>query len=168
MWRKAFRIVVVALIGVLAPMNLSSAKVRLYQNGRLPTFEDYPVRNSEQKSGEIIGLGRSEERESTSRFKQRIRQAAKKGANYAGNYAIVGWSCGMICVGVAIVDVRTLKVYDAPFVGVSDACPPTFFPKERRLLYFRLDSRLLINRIITRIVGALFRCLANSLLEARG
>ena len=95
----------------------------------------------------IIGIPRLTPEESEASFNHRIRRAARGGANFAGRYAIVGWSCGFICVSLAVVDVRTGSIYDLPFSGVGDGpCPDRFYGDERKLVEFRRDSRLLIVR----------------------
>ncbi|MFL6207936.1 MAG: hypothetical protein ACJ74W_03760 [Pyrinomonadaceae bacterium] len=81
-------------------------------------------------------------------FDKMIREAAKVGANFPGHYAVIGWSCGMICINLTVVDVRTSKIYNTPFLGIADGpgCPDRFYDDERRLVYIRPDSRLLILR----------------------
>ena len=112
-----------------------------------PQFDDYPVATSRRVHGEVIGVGRPAETEADSTFRNRLRKAAKAGVNFAGHYAIVGWSCGMICVNLAIVDTRTGKIYGTPFVGVGDGpCPDSYRATKAKLIEFRTDSRLLVVR----------------------
>ncbi|MEA2922831.1 MAG: hypothetical protein QOF07_2798 [Bradyrhizobium sp.] len=116
-------------------------------NIRLPRFDEYRVAGAPNSIGKIIGMDRGDFKESTAQFRKRIRDAAKTGPNFAGHYAIVGWSCGMICLNLAIVDVKTNRIYDLPFVGIADGpCPAGFYHDDRILVDFRRNSRLMIVR----------------------
>jgi hypothetical protein len=117
------------------------------QSERLPRFEDFPVGSDTKEYGEVIGISRQSYPESGLRFDRRIREAAKNGANFAGHYAVVGWSCGMICVNIAIVDTRTGKIHGTPFLGIGDGpCPGSYSLEKPKLVEFKANSRLLILR----------------------
>jgi hypothetical protein len=127
-------------------INLPSSALS-YRSDTLARFEDYTVASISKEYGEVIGISRTTDSESMAQFQRRIRQAAKKGANFAGRYAIVGWSCGMICVNLAIVDNRTGKIHGTPFIGIGDGpCPDSYNAEKPKLIEFRTDSRLLILR----------------------
>lgn len=120
---------------------------RQLDRNRLPQFEDYRIGKLQTKHGELIRIDKPRFDESTTQFAKRIRRAGKKGPNFAGHYAVVGWSCGMICINIAIVNIKTSKIHNTPFMGIGDGpCPAGFYDEERRLVDFRLDSRLLILR----------------------
>ena len=117
------------------------------KESQLPRFEDYLVNRSNKALGEIIWIGRPDADESDAQFRKRIRDAARKGPNFAGHHSIVGSSCGMICINLVVVNVKTGKIYDTPFMGIGDGpCPVGFFENKRELLHFKANSRLLILR----------------------
>ena len=150
MWRQQFRWLIwlsLAACVVAYPLAGANARQRRARTRRLPQFEAYRVRGAPEKRGQIIGIGRPESNEPAAHFYERLHGAVKAGANFAGHYAVVGWSCGMICINMAILDVRTGKIYHTPFVGIGDGpCPDDFYGAERRLVEFRLDSRLFVIR----------------------
>ena len=65
------------------------------------------------------------------RYRTRIRETVRNGANFADHYAVVWWGCGSPCVGFLIVDLQTGRAYSNREQLVS---PPMF----------RRDSRLII------------------------
>jgi hypothetical protein len=76
--------------------------------------------------------------ESRDEFFARVRTAAKGKKTFAGDYAIVGWSCGAGCVGSAIVSARDGRVTLVPFSAAM--CRG----QEVGQLEFREGSRLLV------------------------
>jgi hypothetical protein len=114
---------------------------------RSPEFDDYRVPRAPNVVGKIIGMDRGDLNETGAQFRQRIRNAAKAGPNFAGHLAIVGWSCGMICLNLTIVDTRTSRIFHLPFEGIADGpCPKKFYGGPPTLSEFRVNSRLLILR----------------------
>ena len=97
------------------------------QRKQVPQFNDYPVLDAPNQTGKIIGIDRGDFKETPAQFRSRLRAAAKSGPNFAGHLAIVGVSCGMICLNLFIVDLRTNRIHDLPFVGIADGpCPDNF------------------------------------------
>jgi hypothetical protein len=116
------RIVLIALVSFGA-----GSYAALGQKHR-PEFRDYPAARVRALPPARADLSSS----SGSRYyRTRLREAARKGPNFAGHYTIVTWGCGSDCFDIAVVDARTGRVWFAPFTGAHD-------------LAFRLDSRLLI------------------------
>jgi hypothetical protein len=73
---------------------------------------------------------------------------AEAGPNFAGHYVIVTWGCGSSCLMMAIVDLKTGRVFPPPFhhgPGHSYFQLPWAFPMKP--LAYRVDSRLLIANI---------------------
>jgi hypothetical protein len=107
----------------------------------IPRFEDYrvPTPIPERKSNAFIAT-HDGPNEAPEHFNKRISEVAKEGPDFAGHYAVVRWSCGSNCESIAIVDIRTRKVYEAPFMDVTGG--PYVPPDE--LLSYELDSSLLI------------------------
>ena len=63
-------------------------------------------------------------------YKTRISNDYKhNGVNFAGSFSFAYWGCGSPCIGCAIVDVRTGKVYSGPDSGFGYK-----FVKDSRLL----------------------------------
>src|SRR5215472_4297169 len=52
-------------------------------------------------------------------FRTQIRDAARKGPNFAGHYTIAEWGCGSGCVSLAVVDAVSGKVFAAPFKNLA-------------------------------------------------
>jgi len=74
-------------------------------------------------------------------FKEDVRFALGKGANFAGAYTLVEISCGAGCAGVAVVDDRTGRIFrDTPFGEVHFGTPVRPYGK----IVYRLSSRLLV------------------------
>lgn len=78
-------------------------------------------------------------------FRTRIRQAVRKGPNFAGHYTIASWGCGSSCVSFALADRTTGRVYDGPFRILGYAIPYQYEGGWQELEY-RLDSSLIIVR----------------------
>jgi hypothetical protein len=130
-----------------APSVGSRSYVRLSSQRHIPRFEDYGVGGAIRGHGKIIRIDRWSPTDSEASFNRRIRHAARGGANFAGRYAVVGWSCGFICISLAVVDVPTGRVYRMPFSGVGDGpCPAGFYGDEKQLFEFRGDSCLVVVR----------------------
>src|ERR1051326_4698381 len=117
---------------------ISLGSYAVAQHKPLPRFESFQVPTPLKKRKAAAVIGR-QENQTDAEFQGHIRAAAKEGPDFAGHYAIVGWSCGMVCVNMAIVDVQTGKIYDTPFVGVGQCRI-----QDQQLLSFRLNSRLLV------------------------
>jgi hypothetical protein len=72
-----------------------------------------------------------------SHFRTVLREGAREGANFAGHFAVVTWGCGTSCQSLAIVDVRSGRV---------------FFPLRDVLemgAEFKINSRLLVTDPLT-------------------
>jgi hypothetical protein len=104
-------------------------------------FEDFRVPTPIPERKDIATIASPDDwRETTDHIKQRIRDAAKDGPGFAGHYAVVKWTCGSNCAGMAITDVLTGAVYETPFMLVTGGVyvPPN------EVISYRLDSSLLI------------------------
>jgi hypothetical protein len=104
-------------------------------------FQDYPAR-SVYKGKPARPLLVTE----TDRlFRATIRQAAQKGPNFAGQYAIAHWGCGSSCFSFVIVDGVTGRVYDrAPFGMFFVPFRGTSTGRDYEGLVYKLSSRLLV------------------------
>jgi hypothetical protein len=119
----------------IAPESAAVAVVE----GALPTFADYPAKGKFKGKVAPAKIRTKEART----FRTRITEGAKEGPNFAGHYTITTWGCGSSCVGFAIVDANTGKVYMPPFyVSTGHRLGETL--QNRDLIEYRLDSRLLI------------------------
>jgi hypothetical protein len=74
-------------------------------------------------------------------YRTMIRNAAKKGPNFAGHYAVAEWGCGTRCVEIAVVDVESGNVYDGPF---ETMCLGGLMEGEETGIFYRRDGSLLI------------------------
>ncbi len=113
-------LLVILIIPALAGASVAQKKE--------PRFDDFPVAG--RSSGKPSRLNLSSHAQARM-FRTMLRDVAKKGANFAGHYAIGYWGCGTECLRIGIVNLRTGQAYVSPFyasVGVA----------------YRADSRLLI------------------------
>ena len=109
-----------------------------------PSFARYPSVPSYGAKPAPVNLA-SHPRAKT--YRTMLRDGAKSGPNFAGQYTIVGWGCGTSCLDFAIVDARSGAVYFPPFGVVSsvhvDTTPGEPEPTYGALRY-RVDSSLLV------------------------
>jgi hypothetical protein len=122
--------------------------LRVLANGQVPQkhprFEDYPVKSNSER-GPAASIYRARDISSAEEYAQKMREAAKEGPNFSGHYAIVTSSCGMICVNLSILNIKTGKIYDVPFGAISDdPCSKNSQEPPEIGIDYRLNSRLLI------------------------
>jgi hypothetical protein len=109
------------------------------QDAKLPRADDYPVNSVFTGTPAVPRLDTAWKRQ----FRTVIRNGARKGANFAGHYAIVEWGCGTACVQMAVVDVRSGNVYGGPFAEAlylgmgDDDSLGTFYHRDSSLLVLR-------------------------------
>lgn len=77
----------------------------------VPQFSDYPRVVSTEKVGAIDLKSHPQ----APRFRTRLNEAIGKSANFAGHYVVVTWGCGTSCQAVALIEVKSGRVYFAPF-----------------------------------------------------
>ena len=136
--RLATLIPVVLLLGTFAPSQGSPHPSPKWE---IP-FSKYPA--SEVFQGRpvppITSTGNAR------MFRTRLREAARKGPNFAGHYTIAEWGCGSGCLSFAIVDALTGQVHWPPFSADIVGIPwlGTATGREYQGIVYRLDSRLLI------------------------
>jgi hypothetical protein len=82
------------------------------------------------------------------RFRTVIREGTRKGANFAGHYAIVEWGCGTACAQIAVVDVNSGDVYEGPFgILPKGVLYLGSNPEDDYVgMFYRRDSSLLVVR----------------------
>lgn len=102
----------------------------------IPRFESYPV--SDNFSGTPAPATIAHPRARL--FRTVIKEQAKDPPDFAGHYRVATWGCGTDCVGLALIDARTGRVYFNPKALNVGGVP---YQDEERL-QFRLDSRLMI------------------------
>ena len=119
------------------------------QTGRLPSFGQF-------HAGEIF-KGKPAEPQLTTpfarEFRTQIRDATRKGANFAGKFTIAQWGCGGGCIQMAVIHEETGAVSRGPFTTLDFSAPLRFAGGSDSSkvdsfepLAFRKDSRLLIVR----------------------
>lgn len=129
------RIIAVALLLIGSFVNASYSQ----GNHRLPKFADYAVK--EKFAGKvavpILNTNRAQ------MFRTRLREGAKLGPNFAGHYRLVGWGAGLGAFSLAVIDLKTGKVYFPPFerIDASLASEPDLKGDNPQ---FQLNSKLLI------------------------
>jgi hypothetical protein len=81
-----------------------------------PRFEDYPAAKVAIAHPPPVDVSGKDARE----FRTRLREAAKRGADFAGHYTIASWGCGTGCLGWAVIDQKTGKVTFADGMTILD------------------------------------------------
>jgi len=104
--------------------------------GAVPRFADYPAAKKFTGKPAAPVLSSAKAR----RYRTIIWRDAATGPNFAGHYTVADWGCGSTCVGFAVVDARTGKVYFHPEVSRAMQVPY----QAENVLQYRLDSRLLV------------------------
>jgi hypothetical protein len=101
-------IALTASVGLIAGFPADAAA-----ENAMPSFEQYRVPPSASFRGApaLPRFKTSGQR----MFRTVIREATKKGPNFAGQYRIAEWGCGTGCEAIAIVDVKSGAIYDGPF-----------------------------------------------------
>ncbi|MFI3180216.1 MAG: hypothetical protein QX193_02000 [Methylococcales bacterium] len=98
-----------------------------------PSFKSYPVNTLYKGKAAEATLDTSAKKN----YRTRLREARTTPVNFAGEYVLVNWGCGMGCTHGAAVSHKTGQVV---FLPDSVCC---WFGQED-LLEFQLDSRLLV------------------------
>jgi len=80
---------------------------------RAPRFEDFPIASTFKGAPAPVNLSSNP---IASEYRTRIREAERKGPNFAGHFAVASWGCGSNCEAIAIVDALSGRVYD----GIGD------------------------------------------------
>ena len=125
-------ILLIALVLFLLAAPLSGQNLK---KGNLPQFEDHPV--TQEFHGKPVPVDLSSHPNART-FRTRLKEGAKKGANFDGHYALVFWGCGNECQQSLLVDLHTGRVH-----GVAE--PTNNGPLESsRGIDFRLTSKLII------------------------
>jgi hypothetical protein len=88
-----------ALFAQTAPTALSAEK--------LPVFSDFPAQQNFTGIPAMPMLRTAGQR----LLRTQIREAARKGPNFAGHYTIAEWGCGTSCVSLAVIDAETGVVF---------------------------------------------------------
>ena len=101
--------------------------------GASPNFKSYPVNTLYKGKAPEVILDTSAKKN----YRTRLREARTTPVNFAGEYVLVNWGCGMGCTHGAAVSHKTGQVV---FLPDSVCC---WFGQED-LLEFQLDSRLLV------------------------
>lgn len=103
-------------------------------------FEDYPVKDVFNGTPAHPIIVKKEQRE----FRTAINDAAAKGPNFAGHYTVAQWDCGSSCLGMAVIDEATGKVFPAPFTTLTTPFVDGEDAHTFKGLVFDLKSRLFI------------------------
>jgi len=103
-------------------------------------FEDYAVKEVFNGTPARPIIVRKEHRE----FRSVINDAAAKGPNFAGHYTVAQWDCGSACLGMAVIDEATGKVFPAPFTTLTTPFVDGEDAHTFKGLVFDVKSRLFI------------------------
>ena len=109
---------------------------------QVPSFTDHPAKVVSSRPKPVRLTTRN-----ARMFRTRLREANRRGVNFAGRYIIATWGCGTGCAQGAVIDSRTGRVYFpkelwggfGPAMGVSEAVYSKY-----DVIDYRPDSSLLI------------------------
>jgi len=103
-------------------------------------FEDYPAAaDFKGKPAAPILVTKTDRM-----FRTQIREAAKKGPNFAGHYTVAEWGCGSGCVALAVVDAVTGKIFAAPSGTLALPLPDGTNGRDFQGPVYQINSRLFI------------------------
>jgi hypothetical protein len=128
--------------GFVCLFVLSSLAQDDNKNGWILNFEDYAIAEADAFQGQPAKPRIVEKNHRT--FRTRILDAAEKGPNFAGRYAVAQWGCGSGCLSMALVDETTGKVFSAPFETLTMPMVSGENAHEFQGLVYQLKSRLFI------------------------
>jgi len=103
-------------------------------------FEDYPAVSDFKGKPAAPVLATKTDR----MFRTQIREAAKKGPNFAGHYTVAEWGCGSGCVALAVVDAITGRIIAAPSGTLALPLPEGANGREYQGPVYKVNSRLFI------------------------
>ena len=106
-----------------------------------PTFAQYAAKKMTSK---IAAVDLKSHRQANE-YRTRLRDAAKSGVNFAGNFVIATWGCGTRCGQGAVIDAKTGAVYFPDELGVYSR-PWGDWAGDKETLEYKANSRLLILR----------------------
>ncbi|MBK5295166.1 MAG: hypothetical protein JJE04_26265 [Acidobacteriia bacterium] len=124
------------------------ALASLGQSQQLPTFERFRV--ARVNPGKPVTPYLRSEKDPIRR--EKIKEGAKAGTNFAGHFTIAEWECGATCRSMALIDTRNGTVHDGPF-NTLGLLPGFLYEGKYRLehltatpLTYKIHSGLLIVR----------------------
>jgi hypothetical protein len=115
---------------------------------RFPRFSEYPARS--RFDGAIAEPQLRTPKQKM--FRTMIRNAVKRGPNFAGTYAIAQWGCGTSCLSIAVINVQTGEVSDGPFTTLEYDGAVKYpngsysLANDFKPLEYHLSSRMLVVR----------------------
>ena len=134
---------------VLIPLLMLSFQVTSQHpqstSDEIPKFDEYPVGVWSGSPTPVI-IQSPEER----LYRTYLRNTAKRPPNFAGHYSFVDWGCGTNCLGGAVVDQQTGRVFQPPFPVSKDSHADEhwmidgLFFFDKPYAQVRPDSRLMI------------------------
>jgi hypothetical protein len=78
-------------------------------------------------------------------FRTRLREAARKGPDFAGHFTVAQWGCGSGCLNTAVIDAISGRIYwTGPLTFFTFPYLGTKTGREYQGMVYRLDSRLLV------------------------
>lgn len=107
------------------------------QKKGVPTYEQHRVSVSKIR----LKQPRLSSHKDAPMFRTNLRNAARKGVNFAGHYALTYWGCGASCGVGAIVDLKTGTVY---FPDQLDGVWASGYEENTAPFGYRKDSKLLV------------------------
>lgn len=151
-------LIVLTLVALTASMPAQQLNEKNSQNpgqkAAVPSFNEYRLPPSTIFNG--VPAAPQFKTPGQQVFRAVIREATRKGPNFAGHYTIADWGCGTSCESVAVIDAETGAVYDGPFGQLPKAGlyygDGLRYDRDAKGSYnydelsYRLNSRLLIAR----------------------
>jgi len=130
-WDKSQRVMKILLFILIFTFSIEA----LIAQKTTPFFRRYPVKEMFNGKPARLNLNSSAQ---VRLFRTMLSDIAKKGANFAGHYAVGYWGCGTECIRIGVVNLKTGRAYVSPFyasVGIS-------FRKKSRLLIVAPEEQI--------------------------
>jgi hypothetical protein len=143
MTTRHVRIFFIMVIGMALLGEAVSAQMPESPKGDPPRFENFRVNKIFHGKPAQVDLSSHPYART---FRTRLRDAAKKGPNFAGHYALAAWRCGNECQMSLAIDLRTGKVYGPTDLSGESVRVGSMkeIVQSSRLIDFRLNSKLFI------------------------
>jgi hypothetical protein len=122
---------VIRIIAVLLAVMFCSAAAS--KKNDIPRFNQYPASGAYKGKAATVILATEDER----MFRTRLREASTWPANFAGDYVLTSWGCGMSCIMAGVVSRKTGRVYFVPgniCCWAEEQSPIEFYPNSRLIV----------------------------------
>jgi len=94
-------------ISLIAIALSAVSAIAVADNEKLPQYKDYAVTDIYKQPNAPVNFADNKKAQP---FHKILQQASKFKPNFAGQYILTSWGCGMFCLQMGIIDAKTGKV----------------------------------------------------------